>query len=165
MTENSTPLPVLLTAAEQDDLRRVLAHVERFDPGGFAHTARHLAALFDDPDRVGEPTYSYCLAGPWGTLKQGDGSLETTIAGCREARADHWADGEPRDERYASIQVMRYAHVSTDLGRFIGAGEVVEVPDYPFTPEEAAENERRLDARAAVRTAVDTRLLAGTGSN
>lgn len=145
-TAPTTALPLLLTAEEQADLRRVLAHVDRFDPGGFSHTARHLAALLDDPDRAGDPTYAYVLAGPWGNMTEGDGSLVATIAGCRDARAAHWAEGHGRDERYASIQVMRYAHVSTDRGQFIGAGEVVEVPDYPLTVEEAAENERRLAA-------------------
>lgn len=79
--QTSVLWPVLLSPDEKADLRRVLAHVERFDPGGFSHTARHLAAILDAPDRVPDHTYAYALAAHLGVSASEGSGLQTCPLG------------------------------------------------------------------------------------
>lgn len=163
-TESELPRPFLLTSAELSKLRSALNAVYVSD-GGMAHQAHELVELLDDPSRRGNLEYGYSLAGPWGTIKEGNGSLEATIAGCRDARAQHWKEGHGRDDRYNQIQVERYAQIYftdpegwDDLGFYTGPGERVEVSDTPLTDEEQAESDARLVRRQERQTALYAQL-------
>lgn len=145
--------PLLLTEAETSSLRSLLEGIHLLD-GSFASDAKALLDAINSRE-VDGPHYAYVLAGPWGNIREGDGSLEATIAGCRDARRQHWATGHGRDERYHQIQVERYASyyvsdpssdVGDDLGEYRTGGVVVPVEDEPLTEEEEAESEARIEA-------------------
>jgi hypothetical protein len=148
--------PLLLTEAETSSLRSLLEGIHLLD-GSFATDAKVLLDAINSREVEG-PHYAYVLAGPWGNITEGDGSLEATIAGCRDARRQHWGQGQGRDDRYHQIQVERYAtyyvtdatsDFGDDLGEYRTAGVVVPVEDEPLTPEQQAESEDRVAARYA----------------
>lgn len=142
--------PVLLTETEIASLRSLLEGIHLLD-GSFAADAKTLLDAIDSRE-VDGPHYDYVLAGPWGTIGEGDRSLEATVAGCREARRQHWAQGHGRDHRYEQIQVERNARyfitsdAGDELGEFCGADVVVPVEDEPLTDEQQAESEARVEA-------------------
>lgn len=161
MTGQPVPLhqplhqPVVLTAGQRAELLELLDLVQP-DAQDRAVALREVIAS----QRVGDPEYSYVLAGPFGTIREGDGSLEATVAGCRDERRRHWAHGHGRDDLYGSLRVLGYPSVyvytdeGEDLGRFTGPAQVVPVDDDPLTLDEQAESRRRIEQASADRHAL-----------
>lgn len=144
MTPGTSLRPMLLSADEREILTRLLSAVA----GEFTTDARRLGGLLNDEERVGGAvTYTYGLADPWGS--HGMNSEAHAIAECRAARAEHWAAGSGRDERYRSIHAYRTPHIYFEDGsEWRGEPETIDVPDVPLTGTDLAENQVRIGLTA-----------------